>query len=174
MKSCSVIETETDSAKEAPHAVEVINKNFYLENTFNEQIKNCLRICPLADWKKELIKSSTSLYQNLNLFYHGLSCINTLNIKSTLEQFGIALLPLPTTIGHHQEFVSLMIQYYQEFVGQLVSNCVDYEMVFKYTVNFRKLNHTSVVNRVLGQDYFEKVAIFDIYSSTNHLVHYFT
>ena len=153
MKTCSLNESKHD---ESQNSVKIFTKSFHLKNGFHEQIKNCLRICSIADWKKDLIKSSVNnMYQNSNMFYNDLSCVNNLGIKSSLEQFGIAL--LPSSDGSNEEHISLQINYYTEFMSQLFSDCYKFEIMFKYTVSFRKINRTSDINKIIGQNLFEQV-----------------
>ncbi|CAF0831769.1 unnamed protein product [Brachionus calyciflorus] len=127
-------------------SIQIENKKSYFKK-HDDEFKKCLRICSKPQWKKELLyydENSTLSYKD--------ECINKWSINSSFEQFGIAL-----EKGQNDTLLDnvyrLRINYYQEILNQIISSCSKFELSFKYSVFYRKLENFEEINQAALNSY---------------------
>lgn len=117
------------------------NKSQVIENKVSyfgkqsKQFEKCLRICSIPKWKDEINYENTS---------SRLNCVNNLNLNSSLDQFGIALVK-----RDNARMYKIRINYYKEFLEQLLDKCINYELMYKYSVNYAILDTIKNINKII-------------------------
>ncbi|RNA40848.1 proto-oncogene tyrosine- kinase [Brachionus plicatilis] len=126
---------------QSQHCTEKIDKNSIIfENkvsNFGEhgkQFRKCLQICSLPKWKKDINYEYTST---------SINCVNNLKLTSSLDQFGITLVQ-----KNNKQSYKMRINYYKEFMEQLVDECSRYELMYKYSVFYGSLKYLEQVTGV--------------------------
>jgi hypothetical protein len=120
----------------------------------SESIKKCLRICSMPEWKKELLKSMIN--PSFNLFYKQLPCVNHLNIKTSLEEFGIQNTKSEKYSEH--QYINIIVHYNPEFLSEIFFHCKSYQnLALKFLIRVRKINSISDINSDTVSVLFEKV-----------------
>jgi hypothetical protein len=95
-----------------------------------------MRICPFADWKKQLnnFNESTffiSNYQNND--YNKLPCTNGLQFGTSIDKLEI--------LAFDQSKFKVVVNIYERYLQEILSDCVDLEILLKYSVLYRKINN---------------------------------
>ena len=128
-------------------------KSYFSPNIFNKKLKNCLKICPISEKKRSLIQKvinqmahpfaeeSLSNKNNYNSVNDN-SCFNQLDIDSVLKDIGLAMIKNETK----QNMLRLKIMFTKEFIRELSNDCAGLEIMYKYTVRYRKLNDFCLLN----------------------------
>lgn len=98
---------------------------------------DCLRICELPKWKKDIYASNDAQTP-----WEKYECVNSMSMNTSLEEFGIARIP------NQNSTFRLHIHFYKEFTDQLVTlNCSYLEMTFKFSIQYRILNNLADLNQ---------------------------
>lgn len=117
------------------------NNSLVIENKVShfgkqsKQLRECLRICSIPKWKQEINYEYTS---------SRLNCVNNLKLNSSLEQFGIALVK-----SDNAKINKIRVNYYKEFLEQLFDICSNYELMYKFSVDYSILNSILNINEII-------------------------
>lgn len=129
-----------------------IYKSIFNQTTYNKNLKKCLRICPLSESKIQLLNTvndSINNYESKSFDYEqSYSCFNSLDMFSVLEDFGLGQIRNQTT----QNYIRLKI-IFSGFIKKLSNECSAFEMMYKFTVKFRKIYVLSSLNQLSNKDY---------------------
>jgi len=77
-------------------------------------------------------------HKHISLTNDNDSCFNQLDIDSALKDIGLAMINKNET--NQQHFLRLKIMFTKEFIRNLSSECAGLEMMYKYSVRYKKLN----------------------------------
>lgn len=86
-------------------------------------------------------EESLSNKNNYNLVNDD-SCFNELDIDSVLKDIGLAMIKNET----NQNMLRLKIMFTKEFIRKLSNDCAGLEIMYKYTVRYKKLNDFCLLN----------------------------
>ena len=120
-------------------------------------VLDCIRICKLAQWKRNLIKTNSS---NHIRFDNELPCTNNLSVNSYVDQFGIAILKDNSNHSFETKY-KLLINIYDDFLNELLLNCMHLEIMLKYSVRYRKIGNLTIENMT---EFEQVVYLFSILS----------
>lgn len=138
---------ECRNATNIDNSIIIENKKSNFKNV--KQFKECLRICSIPIWKREL---NNEEYFN----YNSNDCVNNLRLNSSFDQFGVGLELIDDGYLELNSY-KIRINYYEEFIEQLVSNCTTYEIMYKYSVYYKKIDYFYEINEG-HYNYFKKIS----------------
>jgi len=106
-----------------------------------QELKPCLRICPLPEWKASLYNGINTRPHSWNKLpletdQHQMECINRLQISDFIEAVGFAR----SADNSSSSRFLFEVNYRKKIMTSLVSKeCANFETGYKYTVKYRQL-----------------------------------